>query len=46
MAFTYAAVAWPAEDDELGDLWCLTFVRGVSQALTQRPERTFAFEPP
>ncbi|MDX3103854.1 DUF6461 domain-containing protein [Nonomuraea angiospora] len=31
MAFTYADVAWLAEDDELGDLWCLTFVRGVSE---------------
>ncbi|WP_285711091.1 DUF6461 domain-containing protein [Microtetraspora sp. NBRC 16547] len=31
MAFTYADVAWLAEDDELGDLWGLTFVRGVSE---------------
>ncbi|WP_157570564.1 DUF6461 domain-containing protein [Microtetraspora malaysiensis] len=31
MAFTHADVAWLAEDDELGDLWCLTFVRGVSE---------------
>ncbi|TDD45805.1 hypothetical protein E1286_22850 [Nonomuraea terrae] len=31
MAFTCADVAWLAEDDELGDLWCLTFVRGVSE---------------
>ncbi|MEU9889327.1 DUF6461 domain-containing protein [Sphaerisporangium sp. NPDC051011] len=31
MAFTYDDVAWLAEDDELGDLWCLTFVHGVSE---------------
>lgn len=31
MAYTYADVAWLAEDDELGDLWCLTFVRGVGE---------------
>lgn len=31
MAFTYADVAWLADDDELGDLWCLTFVRGVGE---------------
>ncbi|MEU9833477.1 DUF6461 domain-containing protein [Streptosporangium sp. NPDC048047] len=31
MVFTYDDVAWLAEDDELGDLWCLTFVRGLSE---------------
>ncbi|MEV7967384.1 DUF6461 domain-containing protein [Sphaerisporangium sp. NPDC088356] len=31
MAFTYDDVAWLAEDDGLGDLWCLTFVHGVSE---------------
>ncbi|MER5423152.1 DUF6461 domain-containing protein [Streptosporangium roseum] len=36
MAFTYADVAWLAEDDELGDLWCLTFVRGVSEVQALR----------
>jgi hypothetical protein len=36
MVFTHADVAWLAEDDQLGDLWCLTFVRGVSEVQALR----------
>ncbi len=29
---TYADIAWLVEEDELGDLWCLAFVRGLDEA--------------
>jgi hypothetical protein len=29
---TYADVNWPAHGWELGDVWCLTFVRGLEEA--------------
>ncbi|MFB9878113.1 MULTISPECIES: DUF6461 domain-containing protein [Planobispora] len=32
MEITYADVAWLAEDYELGDVWCLTFVWGLDEA--------------
>ncbi|MGS2641231.1 DUF6461 domain-containing protein [Streptosporangium sp. LJ11] len=32
MEISYADVAWLADDHGLGDLWCLTFVRGLDEA--------------
>ena len=32
MEVTYADVSWLAPGWELGDMWCLTFVRGLEEA--------------
>ncbi|WP_214415350.1 DUF6461 domain-containing protein [Sphaerisporangium fuscum] len=32
MEITYADIAWLVEEEELGDLWCLTYVKGLDEA--------------
>ncbi|MEU8271760.1 DUF6461 domain-containing protein [Sphaerisporangium sp. NPDC049002] len=31
MDITHADIAWLVDEEELGDLWCLTFVRGLDE---------------